>query len=76
MTDSGSGPPYGLLFMGIFFLFLGVAAALTGEGVARFGRMVERSKNPRHFRLLIAVELVGGAFLIGFFLYKVYLTPH
>ncbi|MGC2638385.1 MAG: hypothetical protein WA294_14470 [Acidobacteriaceae bacterium] len=44
--------------------------------MAQFGRMVDRSKNPRQIRQLIAVDLVGGVCLIGYFLYKVYGTPH
>ena len=72
MPDSYVEKPYGLLWFGIFFLFLAVGGTLTGEAWARFGRVVCRAKEPKEFWWLIAMQYLGGVGLIGYFLYKVY----
>jgi hypothetical protein len=64
--------PYGLLFFGIFSLFLAVAGTCTGEAWAFLGRVVCRAKEPKQFWQLIAIYYLGGICFIGYFLYKVY----
>jgi hypothetical protein len=65
-------PPYGLLWIGIFLLFLAVAGTCTGEAWARFGQRVYRAKDPKQFWWVIAIYSLGGVGFIGYFLYKVY----
>jgi len=69
---SHSRPLYGLLIFGAFSLFLAVVGTCTGEAWARFGRVVCRAKEPKQFWGLIAMQYLGGVFLIGYFLYKIY----
>jgi hypothetical protein len=64
--------PYGSLFIGIFFIALGVASMCSGEALGRFGSVVYRAEKPNQFWQLVAMEYIGGAFCIGYFLYKVY----
>lgn len=72
LSSPYSKPPYGLLMFGAFLLFLAVAGTLTGEACARFGPMIYRSEKPKQFWRLIAMYYLGGAFFVGYFLYKVY----
>ena len=64
--------PYNLLVVGIFTIFLALAGALTGETVARIGRVINRDKEPKRFWGAIAMQSIGGVVLILYFLYKVY----
>ena len=75
MPDSHLRPPYGLLLFGAFLLLLAVVGICTGEALARFG-VVYRAEKPKQFWELIATYLIGGACLIGYFLYKVYGFSH
>jgi hypothetical protein len=59
--------PHGWLICGGFFLFLAVVGTLTGEALAR-GGMVYRDEEPKEFWWLIAIECLGGVFLIGLYL--------
>jgi hypothetical protein len=63
---------YTPLIFGVFFLFLGVAATVTGESWSRFGRVISRAKNPKEFWRDVAVSYAGGVVLIAFFVYRVY----
>lgn len=73
MPDSHSPlhPPFIFLFLGIASLCLAVAETVTGEGLGRFGRAVERSKDPNQFWQVVAIGYLAGAFLIGYFLYLI-----
>jgi hypothetical protein len=62
-------PPYIYLILGIASLCLAVAETLTGQGLGRFGRTIERSKDPNKFWRGVAIGYVAGALLIGYFLY-------
>ncbi len=59
--------PHGWLIGGGFFLFLAVVGTLTGEALARGGR-VYRDEEPKVFWWVIAIECLGGVFLIGLYL--------
>ena len=72
MLDSFATGPFGLLFFGLFLILLGAVGTTTGEAWARFGRVICRDKQPRQFWGLIAVDYLGGVFLIGYYLYKVH----
>jgi hypothetical protein len=58
---------HGWLIGGGFFLFLAVVGTLTGEALAR-GGMVYRDEEPKKFWRLIAIQCLGGVFLIGLYL--------
>jgi hypothetical protein len=55
------------LIGGGFFLFLAVVGAFTGEALTR-GGMVYRDEEPKKFWRVIAIECLGGVFLIGLYL--------
>jgi len=57
----------GWLIGGGFFLFLAMVGTLTGEALGR-GGMVYRKEDPKVFLWLIAIEWLGGLFLIGLYL--------
>jgi hypothetical protein len=59
--------PHGWLIGGGFFLFLAAVGTLTGQALSR-GGMVYRDEEPKAFWWLIAIEYLGGVFLIGFYL--------
>ncbi len=71
-----SSRPYISLIIGIFLTGSGVMSTLSGEALGRYGRMVRRAEDPNKFRSVIAVDYVGGAFCIGYFLYKVYVLSN
>ena len=72
MPHSDFGRPYGLLIFGGVLLILAVNGTCTGEAWERFGQAVYRDEEPNQFWLLVATEYLGGLFLIGYFLYKIY----
>ena len=74
MSHSDLKPPYGLLIGGVFFLFLAVRGTCTGEARALFGHVVYRDEEPKHYWWLVASQYLCGLGLIGYFLYKVYLS--
>jgi hypothetical protein len=53
----------GWLIGGGFFLFLATVGALTGEALSR-GGMIYRDEEPKEFWWVIAIECIGGFFLI------------
>jgi hypothetical protein len=53
----------GWLIGGGFFLFLATVGALTGEALSR-GGMIYRDEEPKEFWWVIAIEWIGGFFLI------------
>jgi MFS family permease len=64
--------PYVLLFIGLFLIGLGLASTCSGQAVARFGRSANRIEDPKKFWSLVAVDFIGGALAIGYFLYQRY----
>ena len=64
--------PYISLIIGIFLTALGVASTCSGEALGRYGRMVYRAEEPNRFWRVVAIDYLGGAFGIGYFLHKVY----
>jgi len=70
--DSNLGPPYGLLWFGIFLLFLGVVWTYTGKAWVRLHGWVYRAEEPNWFWWQVAQCWLCGVGLIGYFLYKVY----
>jgi len=76
MPDSNLTSQYGLLLCGVCFFLLAVAGTLTGETVARIGRVIYRAKEPKQFWGAVAVQYLGGLFLTGYFLYKLYGPSH
>jgi hypothetical protein len=61
----------GWLICGIGLLFLAVGGALTGQTLARYGQIINRSENPKNFWWTVALYFLGGVSLIGYYLYKV-----
>jgi hypothetical protein len=55
---------------------MAVVGICTGGVWARFGRVRYRKSEPEQFWRLIVCYVVGGLFLIGYFLYEVYGTSH
>lgn len=53
----------GWLIGGGFFLFLAIVGALTGHALSR-GGMIYRDVEPKEFWWVIAIECIGGFFLI------------
>lgn len=64
-------PPYIFLILGSAFVCMGVISTFTGEAWSTFGRVVYRAKEPNQFWWAVVVDCLGGAVLIGYFLYKV-----
>ncbi len=75
MLDSNSRP-YISLIIGIFLTGSGVMSTLSGEALGRYGRMVRQAEDPNKFRRMVAVDYLGGAFCIGYFLYKAYILSN
>jgi hypothetical protein len=73
MHHSGLRPDMALI-MGIFLTGLGIASISSGEALGRFGSVVYRAEKPNEFWQMVAIEFAGGAFGIGYFLYKIYLA--
>ena len=57
--------PICVLLAGLFFLVLAVIGTLTGKAYGK-GASVERSKDPFGYWMTLAVEYLGGAFLIWY----------
>jgi hypothetical protein len=74
MPDASFGLKAAVWFVNIWALLLclGVGGTCTGEAWAYFGRVVYRDEEPKQFWRLVASHYLGGLFLIGYFLYKVY----
>jgi hypothetical protein len=53
----------GWLIGGGFFLFLAIVGALTGDALSR-GGMIYRDEEPKEFWWVIAIECIGGFFMI------------
>jgi hypothetical protein len=73
MTDSNLRP-YVSLIIGVSLIGLGVASTCSGEALGRFGRTASRIAEPKEFWRLVAIDYLGGAFGIGYFLYEKYLA--
>jgi hypothetical protein len=71
MTNSDLMGPRGWLISGLFLLFLAVGSTLTGQTLARYGQIVTRAEDPKEFWWTVVIYFLGGAFFIGYFLYKV-----
>jgi len=70
-SNALQGPPYGLLIVGVIFLFVGVASNLTGQTLGR-SRIVYKYEEPREFWQTVAVLYICGVFLVGDFLYRIH----
>jgi hypothetical protein len=73
MQDPGAMRPYISLFIGIALIALGIMSTLGGEALGGRGRMFYRTQEPNKFWSAVAIDFLGGAFGIGYFLYKVYM---
>lgn len=62
-------PPYGFIFMGIFFIVMGSIYMSMGRAYVRFSGWVYRTEKPRTFWGEIAMYYVIGAGLVGYFMY-------
>jgi MFS family permease len=63
---------YGSLVIGVFLIGLVIASTLSGEALGRFGRTASRIEEQKKFWMLVAIDYVGGALGIGYFMYKVF----
>jgi hypothetical protein len=72
ILDSDPKPPYAMLAFGGFSFFLAVIGTCTGRAWARFGRVVDRAKEPKQFWSLVAMYYLGGLCLVGYFLLMAY----
>ena len=66
--------PYVSLIIGVFLMGLGLASTFSGEALGRFGRTASRLKEPTKFWSLVAIDYLGGAFGIGYFLFEKYVA--
>jgi hypothetical protein len=66
--------PYVSLIIGVFLAGLGLASTCSGEALGRFGRTASRVEEPKKFWGLVAIDYLGGAFGIGYFLYEKFLA--
>ena len=73
MPDSNLRP-YVSLIIGVFLTGLGLASTCSGEALGRFGRMASRTEEPEKFWWFVAIDYLGGAFGIGYFLFEKYLS--
>jgi hypothetical protein len=65
-------PPYSLLTIGMFLLFLAAVYTYTGKAWIRFHGWVNRADEPKRYWLEVAMYYLLGVGFIGFFLYKVH----
>jgi MFS family permease len=73
MPDSNLRP-YVSLVIGLFLVGLGLASTFSGEALGRFGRTASRIEEPKKFWSLVAIDYLGGAFGIGYFLFEKYMA--
>ncbi|HEX4785349.1 MAG TPA: hypothetical protein VH350_13475 [Candidatus Sulfotelmatobacter sp.] len=67
MIDSWHKPwPLGGLLFGLFMVLLAVIATFTGKTYGR-GGSADRSKEPLTYWLTLAIQYLGGAYLIWWF---------
>jgi hypothetical protein len=66
----GSGPVSWFIF-GLIFLGLAVGGMLTGETLARFGRVIYRAKEPEEFWEEIVASFLCGILLTWSYAYNV-----
>ncbi|MEO6803420.1 MAG: hypothetical protein ABI197_09290 [Granulicella sp.] len=65
--------PYVSLIIGLLLSGLAVMETLSGEALGRYGRSFTRLEEPNKFWGGVAISYLGGAFGIGYFLYKTHL---
>ncbi len=73
MLDSSSRP-YVSLWIGVILTGLGLASALTGQSLLGHGRTANRVDEPKKFWGAVAMDFLGGALGIGYFLYEKYIA--
>ena len=66
--------PY--LIVAVLFFFKGLIAIFTGIALTRVGYTVHRTKDPKEFWQLTAIDFLAGGGFIAYFLYKVYALAH
>jgi hypothetical protein len=66
--------PYVWLIIGLFLTGLGLASTCSREALGRFGRTASRVEEPTKFWRLVAIDYLGGAFGIGYFLFEKFLA--
>lgn len=66
--------PYVSLIIGVFLTGLGLASTCSGEALGRFGRTTSCVEEPKKFWRLVAIDYLGGAFGIGYFLFEKYIA--
>ena len=72
MPDSYVEPPYGLLWAGIFILFLAMVYTYAGKAWICFQGWAYRAEEPKRYWSEVATYYLLGLGLIGYFLYKFY----
>jgi hypothetical protein len=58
------------LLIGIIFLIMTAAFALSGEAFERFGGIARRTEEPKRFWWDVVMCLLCGLFFIGLYLYQ------
>jgi len=65
-------PPYGYLTFGVILFSAGVVSTCTGKTFSGYGGWSYRAKEPTQFWWTVAIDYLGAACFIGYFLYRVY----
>jgi hypothetical protein len=70
MHGWSSESPDGMLWFGVFLLFLSGVGVYSGKALAR-GGTVDQKKDPKGFWWIIAMDYLCGVGLIVYYFYKV-----